>query len=186
MEAELGRRQLDNKLDTVGIANSATRYALRVGSEINFGEKLNGELAGGWFVENIDDPSLQNVSGFDLRGTMNWSPVRLTNIALSLGTQVDGARSATSSTSVVYSGSATFTRRLRANLDANALLSISYRDFQGSQASQTTFTAEAGATWWFNRFSGIKGSLQHSSTLSSDVASKRSTTGVYLGVILRR
>jgi hypothetical protein len=186
LEAEIGRRQFDNELDAAGVANSATRYALRAGSEINFGEKLNGELAGGWFVENIDDASLRNVSGFDIRGTMNWSPVRGTNIALNLGTQVDGARSATSSTSVLYTSSAAFTRRIRSNLDANALLSASFRDFQGSEATQTNLSAEIGATWWFNRFSGIKGSVQHSATLSPDPARKRSSTGVYLGVVLRR
>jgi hypothetical protein len=186
VEAELGRRSFDNKLDSAGIANSSTRYAVRVGSEINFGEKLNGELAGGWFVENIDDPSLKNVSGFDLRGTMNWSPMRETNIALSLGTQVDGPRTSASSTSVLYSSSAVFTRRMRANLDTTATLSAAFRDFQGSEASQTTLTAEAGATWWFNRFTGVKGTVTHSSTLSSDPTRKRSTTGVYVGIVLRR
>jgi hypothetical protein len=186
LEAEIGRRQFDNEFDTAGIANSATRYALRMGSEIDFGEKLNGELAAGWFVENVDDVSLENVSGFDLRGVINWSPERGTNVALALGTEVQGARSSTSSTSVLYSSSATITRRMRANLDASASLSASLRDFQGSQASQNTFIAEAGATWWFNRFTGIKGSVQHSATLSSDAASKRSATGVYVGVVLRR
>jgi hypothetical protein len=186
VEAELGRRAFDNKLDALGIANSSTRYALRVGSEINFGEKLNGELAGGWFIENIDDLSLNNVSGFDLRGTMNWSPMRDTNVALSLGTQVDGARTSGSSTSVLYSGSAVFTRRMRANLDATATLSAAYRDFQGAEASQTTLTAEVGGTWWFNRFTGVKGMVMHNSTLSSDATRKRSATGVYLGIVLRR
>ncbi len=186
VEAEIGRRQFDNKVDVAGIANSATRYALRVGTTIDTGEKLNGELAGGWFVENIDDPSLKNVSGFDLRGTMNWSPVRDTTVALSLGTQVEGARTSGSSTSVVYSSSAEFTRRLRANLEASALLSASFRDFQGNEASLTTLSAEAGATWWFNRYAGIKGSVEHSRTTSQDATRKRSTTGVYVGVILRR
>jgi hypothetical protein len=186
VEAQIGRRQFDNEFDAAGIANSATRYALRLGSEIDFGEKLNGELAGGWFVENADDASLENVSGFDLRGTVNWSPERGTNVAFALGTEVEGARTASSSTSVVYSSSAAITRRMRANLDASALLSASLRDFQGSQASQTTLIAEAGATWWFNRFAGVKGSVRHSTTLSSDAASKGSATGVYVGVVLRR
>ncbi len=186
LEAEIGRKTFDNRLDSAGVANSSTRYALRAGSEINSGEKLNGELAGGWFVEKIDDPSLDKVSGFDLRGTLNWSPVRETTVALSLGTQVEGPRTASSSTSVVYSSSAEVTRKLRANLEASALLSASFRDFQGNEASQTTLRAGAGATWWFNRFAGIKGSVEHSTTLSSDAAGKRSATGVYVGVILRR
>ncbi|MGL4490186.1 MAG: outer membrane beta-barrel protein, partial [Rhizobiaceae bacterium] len=186
VEAELGRRIFDNELDAAGIANSATRYALRAGSTVDFGEKLNGEIAAGWFVENIDDPSLRNISGFDFRGTMNWSPVRLTNVALTLGTQVDSARVLGSSTSVLHSGSVEFTRKLRDNLDANALFSASFRDFQGSEASLTTLTAQAGATWWLNRYSGIKGSVQHSTSSSSDPTRDRSSNGVYLGVILRR
>ena len=184
-EIEIGRRVYDNKFDSGGTQRSANRYAGRAGVAFNRSEKLSGELAAGWFVENPDDETLNNISGIDLRGSVNWSPVRDTTVKLNASTAVEGASSTTSESSVAYLVSADFTRKLRANLDGNLALSANVRDYTGVLATQTTLTAEAGATWWFNRYAGLNGKLTYSHTNGVGSGS-RNTTGAYIGVILRR
>lgn len=184
-EVEVGRRLYDNKFDASGIEQSATRYSLRAGAEFNQGDKLSGELAAGWFIENPDDASLEDVSGLDLRATFNWSPVRDTTVTVIASTAIDGASSASAESSVNYNVSADFKRKLRANLDGNVLLSASMRDYTGILDTQTTLGAEAGLTWWFNRFAGVNGKASYAQT-SGIAGGSRDSVGAYLGVILRR
>ena len=184
-EVETGRRFYDNKFDSLGTQRSANRYAGRVGLGFNRSEKLTGEMAVGWFVENPDDGATQNVSGLDMRGTVNWSPVRNTTVNFTAATAVEGASSATSESSVNYSASVGITRRMRPNLDANVLLSASLQNYTGVLASQTTLSAEAGATWWLNRYAGINGKVTYAHT-GGTAGGARNTTGAYLGIILRR
>lgn len=186
LEAELGRRFYDHTVDASGLRRSATRYGIRAGVSANFGEKLSGELAAGWLMENIDDASLKNVSGLDLKGTVNWSPQRGTNVAFALGTTVEGATSATSSGSVLYTSSATLTRAIRPNLEANFAFGAGWRDYAASTPSETILSAEAGGTYFFNRYVGINGRLRHERILTSDATRKQSTSSIYLGVTLRR
>jgi hypothetical protein len=184
-EVEVGRRLYDNKFDAAGIEQSATRYSLRAGAEFNQGEKLSGELAAGWFVENPDDATLPDVSGLDLRGTFNWSPVRDTTVTVIASTAMDGASSTSAESSVNYNVSADFKRKLRANIDGNILLTASVRDYTGTLDTQTTLGAEAGLTWWFNRFAGVNGKASYSQT-SGIAGGSRDSVGAYMGLVLRR
>ena len=186
LEAELGRRIYDHTVDASGLRRSATRYGLRAGVTANLGEKLSGEFAAGWLMENIDDTSLKNVSGLDLKGTLNWSPQRGTNVAFALGTTVEGATSATSSGSVLYTSSATLTRTIRPNLEANFALGLGWRDYASTSPSETILSAEAGGTYFLNRYVGINGRLRHERILTPDATRKQSTSSIYLGVTLRR
>jgi hypothetical protein len=186
METQIGRRLYDNKKNISGGETSSTLAALRVGSEVNFGEKLNGEFSGGWFLEKNDNSQVNALSGLDVRGTLNWSPERLTNITLTLNTQVDGARADLSSSSIIYSSDAAYTRQLRENLDATVKLAASYRNFSTINNAQTTLSAEAGATLWLNRYTGLTGTLQHAQATSENETQKESTTGAYFGIKMRR
>ena len=186
IEAELGRRIYDHTVDASGLRRSATRYGLRAGVTTNLGEKLSGEFAAGWLMENIDDASLKNVSGLDLKGSLNWSPQRGTNVVFALGTSVESATSATSSGSVLYTSSATLTRAIRPNLEANFTLGASWRDYASTSPNDTILSAEAGGTYFFNRYAGINTRLRHEQILTSDVTRKQNTTSIYVGLTLRR
>ena len=185
-EVEAGRRLYDNELDASGLARSANRYGARVGVAASMGEKLSGELAVGWLTEDIDDPTLNDVSGLDLRGTMNWSPHRGTNVALSLATIVEGSTLSTSSGSVLYSANANVTHKLRENLEANLALSAGWRSYESATPRDTILSGEAGLTWWMNRYAGINGKVRHEQVLNDDSTRAYGASSVYLGITLRR
>ena len=186
VEAEVGRRFYDHTVDTAGTKHSANRYGIRAGVAANLGEKLSGEIAAGWLMENIDDATLKDVSGVDLKGTLNWSPMRGTNVAFTLGTVVEGATSVSSSGSILYSSGASVIRTVRPNLELNFGAGADWRDYAGTGSSETILSAEAGATYFFNRYAGLNARLRHERILTSDLTRKRSTSSVYVGVTLRR
>ncbi len=186
IEVEAGRRFYDKTLDSYGLARSANRLGARAGLAANYSEKLSGEIAAGWLQENIDDPALSDVSGLDLRGTMNWSPRRGTNLALTLATLVEGSTLATSSGSVLYSTNASLTHALRDNLEANLALGAGWRIYEMGAYQDTIMSGEAGLTWWMNRYVGLNGRVRHEQVLNLDPARAYGATSVYLGVTLRR
>lgn len=186
IEVEAGRRIYDKTLDSYGLARSAWRYGARAGVAANFSEKLSGEIAAGWLKEDIDDPALTDVSGLDLRGTVNWSPRRGTNVALSLATTVEGSTVAASSGSVLYSANAGLTHSLRDNLEASLSAGAGWRIYEKGAYQDTIFSGEAGLTWWMNRYAGINGKIRHEQVLNLDPARAYGATSIYLGVTLRR
>jgi hypothetical protein len=185
-EVEAGRRFYDKSTDSFGYDRSANRYGIRAGLAVNTGEKLSGELAAGWLMEDVDDEALRDVSGLDLRGTVNWSPQRGTNIALTAGTTVEASTVAASSGSILYSTNAAVTHELRENLDLNFNTGAAWRIYEYGAYQDTILSAEAGLTWWMNRYAGINGRVRHERTLNLDPNRASEATSVYLGVTLRR
>lgn len=185
-ELEAGRRFYDNSFDSFGYDRSANRYGVRAGLAVNTGEKLNGELAAGWLMEDVDDSALRDISGLDLRGTVNWSPQRGTNVALTVGTTVEASTVAASSGSILYSTNAALTHELRENLDLNLNGGAAWRIYEYGAYQDTILSAEAGLTWWMNRYAGLNGRVRHERTLNLDPNRASEATSVYLGLTLRR
>jgi hypothetical protein len=186
IEGEVGRRIFDNQTDSFGLERDATRMAIRVGIETNLGDKLRGDAAVGYLREDIEDTALEDIAGLSIAGTLNWSPMRGTSLALTASTSVEGSSTATSSGSLLHGLSLALTHRARSNLDLNASLGASLRDYTGPNPNEITLSAGAGFTYWFNRYVGLNGRAAHESVLSSDVTRESKTNSVYLGLTLRR
>jgi hypothetical protein len=87
---------------------------------------------------------------------------------------------------VLYALRLTGDRQIRANLTANAALGIDWRDYSGSDARDLIYSAEAGLTWWMNRYMGLTVRARHE-TLDSNITGRDSkTNSVYLGITARR
>jgi hypothetical protein len=186
IEGEIGRRVYDNETDSFGLERAATRLAIRTGVEANFSEKLRGDLAVGYLVENIDDPALEDISGLSLAGTMNWSPMRGTNVALTASTTVEGASTATSAGSLLHSLNLAMTKRVRDNLDLSANAGVRLRDYSGPNPNEITFSAGAGFTYWFNRYIGLNSRVAHETVTSSDPTREYQANSVFVGMTFRR
>ena len=186
IEGEIGRRIYDNATGSFGLKRAATRMAVRAGVEADLGEKLRGDLAIGYLREDIADAALEDIAGLSLAGTLSWSPMRGTNVALSASTSVEGSSTATSSGSLLHGLGLALTHRARSNLDLNANFGASLRDYTGPNPNEITLSAGAGFTYWFNRYMGLSGRAAHETVLSSDAARKSQTNSVFLGLTLRR
>ena len=186
IEGEVGRRIFDNPADSFGLKRAATRMAVRAGVETDFGDKLRGDIAIGYLRDDIEDAALEDIAGLSLAGSLNWSPMRGTNVALTASTSVEGSSTATSSGSLLHGLNLAVTKSARSNLDLNASLGASLRDYTGPNPNEITLSAGLGFTYWFNRYVGLNGRAAHESVLSSDAARESKTNSVYVGLTLRR
>jgi hypothetical protein len=186
VEAEIGRRIHDERFDTAGFERSADRYGLRAGLAVDRGEKLSGELSVGWVTERPDDDRLEDISGLELASSLAWSPVRGTIVGLQAATAIESTTQAGDSGSVLYSGAVTYSREMRADLTADALFGIDWRDYAGSDDRDLTWRAAAGLTWWMNRYAGLVGRITYERQESTIADRDRDETGIYVGLVARR
>lgn len=186
LEAEIGRRYYDEEFDSSGFARSADRLGARAGVELDLGEKLSGEFAAGWLRESFDDDRLDPVSGPSIQAALAWSPERATMVNLAASTIIEGTTTPGEGGSILHSGRLSVERQIRADLTANAALGLGYRDYSGSNGHDLTFSAEAGATWWMNRYAGLTGRLRHESQKSNLPGRDYDANSVFLGLRLQR
>ena len=186
VEAEIGRRYYDEEFDSSGFARSADRLGARAGIELDLGEKLSGEFAAGWLRESFDDDRLDPVSGPSIQAALAWSPERATMVNLTASTIIEGTTTPGESGSILHSGRLSVERQIRSDLTANAALGLGYRDYSGSDGHDLIFSAEAGATWWMNRYAGLTGRLRHESQKSNLPDRDYDANSVFLGLRLQR
>lgn len=186
IEAEIGRRLQDEKIDFEGYARSADRYGLRAGLELDMGEKLRGEFSAGWLTERPDDARLAAISAPTLAASLLWSPLRGTMVELNGSTTVESTTRSGASGSLLYSGSLAISREVRANLTGRALIGLDWRDYSGSGDSDTILRGEASLTWWMNRNAGITARARHEIQRSSLADRDYDATSLYLGMTLQR
>lgn len=186
VEVTAGRRFYDLERDAADFERSANHLAASAGAEIDFGEKLSGEFSAGYVMEDLDDERLGTIGGLNMAATLNWSPQRGTVVGLTGSTEVEGTTTPGSSGSLLYAGRLTVERQIRANLTANAGVGLSYRDYQSTGDDDVIFSAEAGATWWLNRYAGLTGRVRHESLKSTLPNRDTRTNSVFLGLRLQR
>lgn len=185
-EIQAGRKTYDNRIDSAGYQRSADIFAARAGIAVDLREKLTGELALGWLREKFDDDRLDPVSAFTVDGAINWSPRRGWDVRLSGATRAEAATSAGESGSVLYESRLAVTHELRRNITTTAALGYAWRDYVGSDDHDETFTAEASATWWVNRYAGLTGRLAYETLKSTMEGRDYDATSAFLGITVRR
>ena len=66
------------------------------------------------------------------------------------------------------------------------MLGAAWRDYVGSDGHDLTLNAEAGLTWWLNRYTGLTGRLSHETVTSNLEGRDAETNSVFLGMKLQR
>jgi hypothetical protein len=186
IEGEIGRRIYDLDTDRSGFARDADRLGLRAGVAFDIGEKLNGEVSAGWISETFEDDRLDSVSGLRLASTLNWSPERGTSVFANLRTDVEGTTVPGSSGSLLYNAELGFSREVLENLIAEGRVGFGYRDFSGSSAHDIIYTAEAGGTWWMNRYLGFNARARYERTDASESGRNTDTISIFAGIRAQR
>ncbi|MFC5386156.1 outer membrane beta-barrel protein [Aquamicrobium segne] len=186
MQIEGGRRLYDEATDPGGYRRSSDRTGASIGTEFNLGEKFSGEIAAGWLRESFDDDRLNPLSAATIDANIRWSPQRGTDLGLRGSTSFEGATAPGESGSVLYTLQLNGQRQIRANLIADALLGFEWRNYSGSNERDLIYTAQAGLTWWMNRYAGLTMRARHE-TLNSNIAGRDTrTNSLFLGITGRR
>jgi hypothetical protein len=185
-EIEVGRRAYDQRIDNEGFERSSTRLGARAGVELDMGEKLSGDFSAGWLREAIDDKNLDAISGATVNADLKWSPERGTTIGLTGKTTVEPTTTSGESGDILYSGRLTGERQIRANLTANAALRLDWRDYIGIDGHDRVLSAEAGLTWWLNRYAGLTTRVRTEKLTSNLPGRDYTANSIFLGVKVQR
>ncbi|KQT85813.1 outer membrane beta-barrel protein [Aurantimonas sp. Leaf443] len=187
VEASLGRRLFDE--DQPFGAASPGRDSLipsvRAGLALDLSEKLAGELALGYAANRPDDDGARDTSAPTIDASLAWSPQRGTDVTLGLRTAFQPDLSS-SAAEVDYEGSLGLRHILTARTDLNGALTLRYADSTRDADDETTYSAEAGFTYWINRNAAFTGLVSQSFLVGATSADDYSATGARLGVKLQR
>ncbi len=163
-EVALGHTFYDRRRDSAGYQRSSDNYAARAGVAFDFGEKLRGELAGGYQRVSYEDTRLDAVDAFTADGNVSWSPRRGTDINIGLRSTVQDSTAADQGGWAEYQLSSALAHQMRDHLVARLTGSATYRDFQGSTDNNVTWIAGAGLTWSINRYLDMTGDIEYETT----------------------
>jgi hypothetical protein len=152
LEASYGRRLYDQHKDSGGFVRDADLYAARAGLEADFGEKLKGELAGGYMIADFDDAALNSLSAATIDGNAVWSPHRGTNVALNLRTEIEPTTTPGASGSTAYTGTMVLSQVILQNITGQISSGLTLRDYSEEQTPvQTVLSLGTGLTWSLSR-----------------------------------
>lgn len=152
LEASYGRRLYDQHEDSGGYVRDAELYAMKAGLEAAFGEKLKGELAGGYLVADFDDAALKTISAATIDGNAVWSPHRGTNVALNLRTDIEPTTTPGASGSTAYIGTMVLSQVILQNITGQISSGLTLRDYSQEQTPvQTVLSLGTGLTWSLSR-----------------------------------
>ncbi|ANK80022.1 MAG: hypothetical protein TEF_03890 [Rhizobiales bacterium NRL2] len=137
VEGNVNRLDYVDAVDDNGFNRDATGYAARVGASYFPSSQLQVSFGVGYLTRTFDDPALDDVSGLDFKGSVNWElPNRLTNLRLSTGRSIAESTDADAGARLVTSVS----------LDATHDLARTWELFGNLRYAHLTDEAAAGAT----------------------------------------
>lgn len=152
VEASYGRVLYDEHRDAAGYIRDADIYAAKLGMEVDFGEKLKGELAGGYTLAEFDDSALQSISAATIDGNALWSPRRGTDVALNLRTEIEPTTSEGDSGSTAYTGTMVLSQIILENLTGQVSSGLTLRDYSAENTPvQSVLSLGTGLTWSISR-----------------------------------
>ncbi|MCJ8309544.1 MAG: outer membrane beta-barrel protein [Rhizobiaceae bacterium] len=186
VEASLGSRHHTKEIDRNGNRRDSIVYALRGGVAFDQGDKLSGEISLGYSSEKFDDSAIDDLNGFTVDASINWSPQRLTTITTTAQTEFTGSTNANEAGSVTYALTVGINHDLRPNLSLNASVLASLRDYDGSGRQDELLQAQIGAEWRLNRTAAIVATLGHEIQDSTDAASSYDATTARIGLRLQK
>ncbi len=185
VQAGVGRRIHDEEFDRNGDQRDSTLLDLRTGAVIDLGEKLRGEAAIGYLVEDYNGSSLQTLGTASVNGNLVWSPERGTDVTLSAATSLNGSTTAGEGGSVSRNFGISVDRQIRDRLSVNAGLGVKIDSFEDGERDVTA-TASVGLQYWINRFLAVTAQLEHERFNSATAGNSWEANTARIGLTLQR
>jgi hypothetical protein len=172
IEASYGRILYDQRVDGSGYVRDADLYATKAGLEVDLGEKLKGELAGGYVVADFDDSALKSISAATIDGNTRWSPRRGTDLALNLRTEIEPTTTAGESGSTAYTATMVLSQVILENLTGQVSGGLTLRDYSNEKTPmQSVLALGTGLTWNISRSLDLNADVAWERTEQQNVAS---------------
>ncbi len=164
----------------------ALGYELRGGLAIDRGDKLRGELAVGYHLEDLEGTGFKNLEGILVDANLVWSPTRLTTVTLNTSTAFEATSLSNSSGSIVYGGDLTAAHSLTSDLAVDIGGTVDYRRYQGLDLEELTLSGSVGATYAISSYAAVQARYTYEWFDSTQAGSDYTSNTIEAGLRLRR
>jgi len=160
VEVQGDERIYDLMINAGGNHRNSTGISAKAGATVNLVNDLSGEMAAGYLERTYVDPTLPNIAGATLDGSLTWQATALTTAKFSASSLVN------ESTITGVSGS--FSRDVNVQVDhafrrwlvATAKLGYGQDNYVGEQRIDNRYFASIGTTYKFSRELWLKGEVR--------------------------
>lgn len=160
VEVGADTRVHDAPVDLFGENRNSTGTNEKVGADVDLFGSLTGEIAVGYLQRDYQDPTLPNVGGVTLDGSLIWQATALTTAKFTASSEVNE--------SILQGVSGAFSRDVALEVDhafrtwliANAQIGYGRDEYAGLGRDDNRYFTAAGLTYKMNREMQVKGELR--------------------------
>ena len=186
VEIDADTRHHDLAVDSSGFDRDSQGLAGKIGSTFELSRILTGQLAFGYLERNYTDPTLQNIKGPTLDGSLTWLASALTTFKLTAVTSV--------SESTVAGVSGVFTHEIgvevdhafRTWLDASLKFTGDRDDYVGEPRQDNRYAGALDLIYKLNREMQLKGEVRREWLSSNMPTNNYQAYVALLGLRLQR
>ncbi|MGH6671234.1 MAG: outer membrane beta-barrel protein [Xanthobacteraceae bacterium] len=180
------QRVYNQEFDASGLQRDSTGRSVKVGGDINLFGSLTGEIAAGYLQRIYKDPTLPNIDGPTLDGSLLWQVSALTSAKFTAATTV--------TESVLPGTSGELSRDFNLEVDHAFLLWLigtgqvgyGHDDYVGLGRQDNRYFVSAGMTYKLSRELQLKGTLRQDWLTSNVTGVAYDATSFLAGVRLQR
>jgi hypothetical protein len=186
VEFETDERIYDEQIDSSGVQRNSTGVSGKAGATVDLFGSLTGELALGYLQRTYKDPTLPNIGGLVVDGSLTWQATALTTAKLTAASTVNE--------STLPGTSGEFSRDVNLQVDhaflwwliGTAQAGYGRDDYVGLGRQDNRYFVSTGVTYKLNRLVQLKGTLRQDWLTSNTAGVAYEATSVLAGVRLQR
>jgi hypothetical protein len=179
VEIDEDTRIHDSPVDIFGENRNSNGSSAKLGADLNLFGSLTGEIAVGYMERDYHDPTLPNINGATVDGTLLWQATVLTTAKFTAQSSVSESSVQGVSGEFSRSFSLEVDHALRTWLIANAIVGYENDDYAGLGRTDNHYFAATGLTYKLNREMQLKGEVRQD-WLTSNVSGVAYTATTFL------
>jgi hypothetical protein len=160
VEVSADSRVHDIAVDRFGLQRDSTGWTAKAGSTFEFSRKLIGEAALGYLERNYKDPTLQQLQGFTVDGSLIYAMSALTNIKLIAATVAQETTVPGTAGVLTRNAGLEVNHAFRRWLVGAIKVSYGFDDYVGSDRKDDRYAVSAAITYKLNRDLQVKGEVR--------------------------
>jgi len=176
----------DQVLDIYGENRNSNGASVKVGGDFNLLESLTGEIAVGYLEREYHDPTLPNIGGMTIDGSLIWQATGLTTAKFTAASAVN--ESDLQGVSGAFSRDVNFEvdHALRRWLIATGQIGYGRDEYAGLARDDNRYFVSGGLIYKLNREMQIKGQVRHDWLTSTQIGNAYQSTSFLLTLRLQR
>jgi hypothetical protein len=178
--------RIHDTIDTFGENRDSNGASAKLGGDFNLFGSLTGEMAVGYMERDYHDPTLPNISGMTLDGSLIWQATALTTAKFTAASAINE--------SILQDVSGAFSRDFNIEIDHSfrswliGMVQAGYGndDYVGMARDDNRYFVSGGITYKMNRDIQIKGVIRHDWLTSTQAGNAYEATSALLTLRLQR